>query len=124
MTELGIAVNRTWTDRQTNQRREDTTFVEVTLWGRQAEVAAQYLSKGRSVLIEGRLQMDSWEDKETGKTRTKLKVVGEQMTMVGGRGESGSSDSQYSSSSSYSSPPVEDTSSSESNVPDDSDVPF
>jgi single-strand DNA-binding protein len=89
VTELGIAVNRNWFDKQTNSRREETTFVDVTLWGRQAEVAGEYLSKGRSVLIEGRLQLDQWEDRESGQKRSKLKVVGEQMTMVGSRGEGG-----------------------------------
>jgi len=89
--EVGLAVNRTWFDKQSNSRKEDTTFVDVTLWGRTAEVAGEYLAKGRSVLIEGRLQLDSWDDKETGKRRSKLKVVGEQMTMLGGRGEGGGS---------------------------------
>lgn len=86
--ELGLAVNRTWFDKQSNSRKEDTTFVDVTLWGRTAEIAGEYLAKGRSVLIEGRLQLDTWDDKETGKKRSKLKVVGEQMTMLGGRGDS------------------------------------
>ncbi len=88
--ELGLAINRTWYDKQTQQRQEDVTFVDVTLWGRQAEVAGEYLSKGRSVLIEGRLQLDSWQDKESGQNRSKLKVVCENMTMVGSRGEGSS----------------------------------
>lgn len=87
--ELGLAVNRSWFDKQSQQRKEETTFVDVTVWGRTAEVAGEYLAKGRSVLVEGRLQLDQWDDRETGKKRSKLKVVGEQMTMVGGRGESG-----------------------------------
>lgn len=87
--EIGLAVNRSWYDKQAQQRKEEVTFVDVTLWGRQAEVAGEYLAKGRSVLIEGRLQLDTWQDKESGKNRSKLKVVGEQMTMVGGRGEQG-----------------------------------
>ena len=85
VSDIGLAVNRTWLDKQTNNRREETTFVDVTLWGRQAEVAGEYLSKGRSVLIEGRLQLDQWQDKETGKNRSKLKVIGETMTMLGSR---------------------------------------
>ncbi len=89
VTEIGMAVNRTWYDKQANQRKEETTFVDVTLWGRQAEVAGEYLSKGRSVLIEGRLQLDQWEDKNTGDKRSKLKVVAEEMQMVGGRGDGG-----------------------------------
>jgi single-strand DNA-binding protein len=87
VTDIGLAVNRTWFDKQTNSRKEDVTFVDVTLWGRQAEVAGEYLAKGRSVLIEGRLQLDQWDDRETGQKRSKLKVVGENMTMLGGRGD-------------------------------------
>ena len=88
--EIGLAVNRTWFDQKTNSRRDETTFVDVTLWGRQAEVAGEYLAKGRQVLIEGRLQLDTWEDKESGQKRSKLRVVAENMKMVGGRGEGGS----------------------------------
>ena len=82
VTDLGLAVNRTWFDKQTNQRKEETTFVDVTLWGRSAEVAGEYLAKGRGVLIEGRLHLDSWDDRETGQKRSRLKVVGENMTML------------------------------------------
>ncbi len=94
VTELGLAVNRTWFDKQQNQKREETTFVDVTLWARQAEVAGEYLSKGSSVLIEGRLQLDTWDDRETGKKRSKLRVVGESMTMLGGRGGGGGAPSR------------------------------
>lgn len=87
--EIGMAVSRQWFDKQTNSRREETTFVDVTLWGRQAEVAGEYLAKGRPVLIEGRLQLDTWDDKETGQKRSKLRVVGESMQMLGSRGEGG-----------------------------------
>jgi single-strand DNA-binding protein len=89
VTEIGLAVNRTWFDKQSNSRREEVTFVDVTLWGRQAEVAGEYLAKGRQLLIEGRLQLDTWDDKESGQKRSKLRVVAEQMTMVGGRGDGG-----------------------------------
>ena len=89
VSEVGLAVNRTWFDKQTNQKREEVTFVDVTLWGRQAEVAGEYLGKGRGVLIEGRLQLDQWDDKETGQKRSKLRVVGENMTMLPGRGDGG-----------------------------------
>jgi single-strand DNA-binding protein len=88
--EIGLAVNRTWFDKQSSTKKEDTTFVDVTLWGRTAEIAGEYLSKGRQVLIEGRLQLDTWDDKETGKKRSKLQVVGEQMTMLGSKGDGGS----------------------------------
>src|SRR5260221_10272531 len=87
--ELGLAVNRYWFDKATNSRREETTFVDVTLWGRDAEVAGEYLAKGRPVLIEGRLQLDTWDDKTTGQKRSKLRVVGERMQMLGSRGDGG-----------------------------------
>lgn len=89
--EIGLAVNRSWFDKNSNSRKEETTFVDVTLWGRTAEVASEYLTKGRSVLIEGRLQLDQWDDKESGQKRSKLKVVGENMTMLGGKSEGGDS---------------------------------
>lgn len=87
--EIGLAVNRYWFDKQTNSRREETTFVDVTLWSRDAEVAGEYLAKGRPVLIEGRLQLDTWDDKTTGQKRSKLRVVGERMQLLGSRGEGG-----------------------------------
>jgi single-strand DNA-binding protein len=87
VTEIGLAVN----DRRKNASGEwvdETTFVDVTLWARQAEVANEYLNKGSSVLIEGRLKLDTWESNE-GQKRSKLRVVGERMQMLGGRGEGG-----------------------------------
>ncbi len=85
--DIGIAVGRRVGGGESGtERREETTFVDVTLWRRQAELAGQYLAKGREVFIEGRLEMDSWDDKNTGQKRTKLKVVAENMQFVGGGG--------------------------------------
>ncbi len=84
VTDLGIAVNRQYT-LDSGEKREEVTFVDVTFWGRTAEVAAEYLRKGRSVFIEGRLQLDTWDDKQTGQKRSKLKVMGEAMQMLGSR---------------------------------------
>ncbi|MDD5349024.1 MAG: single-stranded DNA-binding protein [Chthoniobacteraceae bacterium] len=84
LVELGLAVNRNFTA-ENGERREETTFVDVTLWGRTAEIANEYLRKGRPVFIEGRLQLDSWDDKTTGQKRSKLRVVGEGMQLLGGR---------------------------------------
>ncbi len=87
--DIGLAINRVWSNDQ-GQKQEDTTFVDVTLWGRQAELAQQYLSKGRGAYIEGRLQLDTWDDKETGKKRSKLKVIGENLQFLpDGKGGSG-----------------------------------
>ncbi len=85
VTEIGLAVS----DRRKNQAGEwieETTFVDVTLWGRQAEVASEYLSKGSPIFVEGRLKLDTWET--DGQKRSKLRVVGERMQMVGSRGDS------------------------------------
>lgn len=89
VTDIGLAVNRYWMDKSTNERKEETTFIDVTLWGRTAEIAGEYLSKGRPCLIEGRLQLDQWEDRETGQKRSRLKVVGDTLQLLGGRGEGG-----------------------------------
>src|SRR5438105_221602 len=82
VTEIGMAINRTYTA-ENGEKREETTFVDVTLWGRTAEIAGEYLKKGRPVFIEGRLQLDTWDDKQSGQKRSKLKVIGETMQMLG-----------------------------------------
>jgi single-strand DNA-binding protein len=81
VSEIGLAVN----DRvkRNDQWVDETTFVDVTMWGRTAEVANEYLSKGAPVLIEGRLKLDTWE--KEGQKRSKLKVVCERMQMLGSR---------------------------------------
>jgi single-strand DNA-binding protein len=84
VTELGMAVNRVYTA-ENGEKREEATFVDVTLWGRTAEIAGEYLKKGRPVFIEGRLQLDTWDDKQSGQKRSKLKVVGEALQLIGGR---------------------------------------
>lgn len=83
VTEMGIALNRVWQN-ESGQKQEEVTFVDVTLWGRNAENAVQYLQKGRSVLVEGRLQLESWQDKESGQDRSKLKVVADHIQFLGG----------------------------------------
>jgi len=87
VTELGIAVNRIYTG-ETGEKREEVTFVDVTVWGRTAENVGEYLRKGRPVFIEGRLQLDSWEDKQSGQKRNKLKVVADNVQFLGARGGS------------------------------------
>src|SRR2546421_3569337 len=86
--DLGIAVNRQYT-LDSGEKREEVTYVDVVLWARLAEIAGEYLKKGRPVFIEGRLQMDSWEDKQSGQKRTKLRVVGETMQLLGSRPSGG-----------------------------------
>lgn len=88
VTDLGLAINRTYAG-DDGQRHEETTFVDITFWGRQAEVLGEYMKKGRPLYVEGRLQLDSWEDKNTGQQRSRLKVIGEGFQFLGGRDDGG-----------------------------------
>jgi len=83
---FGVAVNREYTDKTSGEKKENTCFVDITVWGRQAETCNQYLSKGRPVFIEGRLEYSTWETKE-GDKRNKLEVVAERVQFLGGRRE-------------------------------------
>jgi len=101
VTDIGLAVN----DRRksaSGEWVEETTFIDVTLWGRTAEVAGEYLSKGAPVLVEGRLKLDSWE--QDGQKRSKLKVIGERMQMLGPRGAGSRSDDSGGEATPYSEP--------------------
>lgn len=85
--DFGLAVNRFYKG-QDGSRQEETAFVDVTAWGKQAELASQYLQKGRQVFIEGRLQFRQWTSPE-GQKRSKLDVVIENMQFLDSRGEGG-----------------------------------
>ena len=94
VTDISLAVNRSYT-LDDGERREETTFVDVTYWGRQAEVIGEYMKKGRPIYVEGRLQLDQWEDKNTGQNRSRLKIVGDNFQFLGGRdGNSGGGEGQ------------------------------
>jgi single-strand DNA-binding protein len=80
---LRMAVNRRYKDPKTNELREEATFVDVDVFGKQAEAAGQYLTKGRPLLVEGRLRLDQWEDKQTGQKRSRLKVVANRVQFMG-----------------------------------------
>ena len=82
--DIGLAVNRNYTT-ESGEKREEVTFVDVTLWGRVAEIVGEYCKKGRPLFVEGRLQLDTWDDKATGQKRSKLKVVGENIQLLGSR---------------------------------------
>ena len=71
---IGLAVNRSWKN-EAGETKEEVTFIDVDSFGRQAEVIAQYFRKGRPILVEGRLKLDQWDDKQTGQKRSKLGVV-------------------------------------------------
>jgi single-strand DNA-binding protein len=82
--DLGLAINRVYTN-QSGEKTEEVTYVDVELWGRLAEIAGEYAKKGRPIFIEGRLRLDSWEDKQSGQKRNRLKVVGEGLQLLGSR---------------------------------------
>ena len=82
---LGLATNRTYTT-QDGERKEEVCYIDIVVWGKTAENCANYLSKGRPVFIEGRLQLDTWET-EDGQKRSKLKVVADRVQFLGGRRE-------------------------------------
>src|ERR1700736_2143853 len=86
--DLGLAVNRQYT-LESGEKREEVTYVDVVLWARLAEIAAEYLKKGRPVFIEGRLQLDTWDDKQSGQKRSKLRVIAESMQLLGSRPSAG-----------------------------------
>jgi len=83
--EFGLAVNRKWRG-QDGEMKEETCFVDVDVFGRQAETFNQYMSKGRPVLVEGRLRFRQWTTEE-GQKRSKLSVVAENFQFVGGRSD-------------------------------------
>ncbi len=81
--DLSLAINRKY-NTASGEKKEETCFVDVTLWARRAEVACQYLKKGSPVFVEGRLQLDQWET--DGQKRSKLKVVAQSFEFIGGGG--------------------------------------
>ena len=86
---LRIATSRSWTDKQSGQKKEETEWHDVEVWGKQAEQCGEYLAKGRQVYVEGRLKTDKWQDKQTNQERSKVKVVAENVRFLGGGGGAG-----------------------------------
>ena len=129
VTDLGLAVNDRRKNQQTGEWVEETQFVDVTLWARQAEIAGEYLSKGSNVFIEGRLKLDRWE--KDGQKNSKLRVIGEKMQFLdrkgegggGGGGGQGSSGAPQYSETEFSGAPAP-SSGGQSAPPPDGDLPF
>ena len=88
---LSLATTSQWKDKNSGERREETEWHRVVMYNRLAEIAGEYLKKGRSVYIEGRLKTRKWQDKDTGADRYSTEIVADQMQMLGGRegGEGG-----------------------------------
>jgi len=125
---VGLAVNRTWKN-EAGETKEEVTFVDVDAFGRQAEVIAQYMRKGRPLLVEGRLKLDQWDDKQTGQKRSRLGVVLESFSFLdsGNRDGGGSSEGSFRSRpapASAGSAPVAEPPASDGPPPEQDDVPF
>lgn len=122
---IGLAVNRNWTN-EAGEKKEEVTFVDVDAFGRQAETLAQYMKKGSPLLVEGRLKLDQWDDKQTGQKRSKLGVVVEGFQFLGGgnREGGGGGEAPAPRRSAAPSAPAPSSPSAEPDMPSDDDVPF
>jgi single-strand DNA-binding protein len=124
--DLGLAVNRQYT-LESGEKREEVTYVDVVLWSRLAEIAGEYLKKGRPVFIEGRLQLDTWDDKQTGQKRSKLRVIGETMQLLGSRPAAGGGAAEGAEEDRQArtgKPPAPPPKTSAPGEPDDDEIPF
>ncbi len=105
---FSLATNRRWRDKDGN-RQDQTEWHNIVCWGRQAEVAGQYLSKGKQIYVEGRLQTSSWEDRQSGEKRYRTEIICENFQMLGSRGDTGPTGGGYGSGGGdFSSPPEDD----------------
>ena len=122
---IGMAINRSWKN-DAGETKEEVTFVDVDAFGRQAEVIAQYMKKGSPLLVEGRLKLDQWDDKQTGQKRSKLGVVVEGFQFLGGgnREGGGGGEAPAPRRSAAPSAPAPSSPSAEPDMPSDDDVPF
>jgi len=110
VTNFSLAVNRTWKGAD-GSNQEAVSYIDCVAWGKPGEIIAQYLGKGRAVLVSGRLDQRSWEDKETGGKRSKVEVVVEDFNFVGdgpGGGDNSRPANSSNSSSRNSEPEIED----------------
>lgn len=124
--QFGLAINRDY-KAEDGSKREEVTFVDVEAWGKQAETLTKYVTKGRPLYVEGRLKLDSWDDKTTGQKRSKMKVVVESFQFLGGRddaksGSESSEGAREQSTPPSSPPPRPQTAQQQGNI--DEDVPF
>ena len=88
---FGIAVNRKYTT-ESGEKREEVTFIDLEAFGRAAEIIGEYCKKGKPLFVEGRLKLDAWDDKASGQKRSKLKVIVDQIQLLGGRDDSEAAD--------------------------------
>jgi len=82
--EFALAMNHSYTNKQSGQKVDEVSYIDIVAWGRTGEICAEYLKKGRQVFVEGRLKQDRWESPE-GKKMSKVRVIAENVTFIGGR---------------------------------------
>jgi single-strand DNA-binding protein len=104
VTNLSVATNESWKDKQTGEQKDRTEWHKVAMFGRLAEIAAEYLRKGSQVYIEGKLRTRKWQDKD-GQDRFTTEIVADEMQMLGGRGGAGGGAPSMNDSSDRSPPP-------------------
>jgi len=115
-----LATSRRWKDKN-GQRQEQTEWHYITVWGKQAEIAGQYLTKGRQIFVEGRLQTNSWDDRQTGEKRYRTEIVCENFQMLGGRG---GAEADASAPASGGGPTYDEGLGGSPGAPEDDDIPF
>ena len=115
-----IAISRTWNNAQ-GEKQEETSFINCTAWGRTGETIAKYVQKGRQLLVSGRLQQRTWQDKDTGKNRSAIDVIVEEFSFVSDGSRGGGSSSSSSASAKTNEPVIDEIS---DDPIDLSDIPF
>ena len=120
VTSFSLAINRTWNNAN-GERQEETSFINCTAWGRTGETIAKYVQKGRQLLVSGRLQQRTWQDKDTGKNRSAIDVIVEEFSFVSDGSRGGGSSSSSSASAKTNEPVIDEIS---DDPIDLSDIPF
>ena len=115
---FSLATNRKWKDRDGN-RQEQTEWHNIVCWGRQAEIAGQYLTKGRQIFVEGRIQTQSWEDRQSGEKKYRTEIVCDNFQMLGQRGDQPGGGGYQPQEESSPAPPADS-----GGTTDDDDIPF
>ena len=116
-----LATSRRWKDKN-GQRQDQTEWHQIVVWGKQAEIAGQYLTKGKQIYLEGRLQTRSWDDRTSGEKKYRTEIVCDNFQMLGSRGGSGGGDMDGSSASGGG--PSYDEGFGGPGAPEDDDIPF
>ena len=122
---LALAVNRAWRDSATGELKEEVTFVDIDAFGKQAETLGQYMKKGSPLMVEGRLRLDTWEDKQTNQKRSRLGVVLESFQFLdSGRSRDGAAPEAPRSRPAPAAPPAAPNAPESDEAPPEDDVPF